>query len=198
MSQKIIQFKVRSRQSNAAVDTELITFIVNAVANITGQTVVEGQSISVKPGFGAIQTATIDSGSTAISISKSGETLSITGLGVDVDTPWSITVTNAAGAHITISGKTTYLTDVSTSINTGDFIVIGTELLAGLGASISQIVEQPAKGTASLTNDGKLKYEASASNGPITAGTYAIKVKGANGATRTVNINVSNITATLS
>ena len=192
-----IKFKVRSRQSNAAVDTELITFIVNAVANITGQSVVEGQSISVKPGFGAIQTATIDSGSTAISITKSGETLSITGLGVDADTPWSITVTNAAGAHITISGKTTYLTDVSTSINTGDYIIIGTELLAGLGDSISQIITQPAKGKASI-NGGKLKYEASTADGPIAAATYSIKVKGANGATRTVNIAVNNITATLS
>lgn len=196
-AEQTIKFKVRSRQSNAAVDTQLITFIVNAVANITGQTVVEGQSISVKPGFGAIQNATIDSGNTAISISTSGETLNITGLAVDTDTNWSITVTNAAGAHITISGKTTYLADVSTSINTGDFIVIGTELLAGLGASISQIITTPAEGTASI-EDGKLKYEASTKDGAITAGTYAIKVKGDNGATRTVNITVSNITATLS
>ena len=192
-----IKFKVRSRQSNAAVDTELITFIVNAVANITGQSVVEGQSISVKPGFGAIQTATIDSGSTAISITKSGETLSITGLGVDVDTPWSITVTNAAGAHITISGKTTYLTDVSTSINTGDYIIIGTETLTGLTTNF-EIVSGPEAGKASITDDGTLKYEASTADGPIAEGTYAIKVQGANGATQTVNIAVNNITAELS
>lgn len=192
-----IKFKVRSRQSNAAVDTQLITFTVNAVANIT-KNVVEGQTISVSPGIGAIHNATIDSGNTAISISKSGETLSITGLGVDVDTNWSITVTNAAGAHITVSGTTTHLTDVSTSINTGDFIIIGTDFIAGLGATISTIVTQPGKGTASITKDGKLKYEASTTNSPIAAGTYAIKVKGANGATRTVNITVSNITATLS
>lgn len=192
-----IKFKVRSRQSDSAVDTKEITFTVNAVANIT-KNVVEGETISVSPGIGAIQNATITEGDTAISISKSGETLSITGLGVDADTPWSITVTNAAGAHITVSGKTTYLADVSTSINTGDYIIIGTELLAGLGASISTIVTQPGKGTASITDDGKLKYEASAANDAIAEGTYAIKVKGANGATRTVNINVSNITATLS
>lgn len=196
-AKQTIKFKVRSYQTNGTVDTKEITFTVNAVANITNQTVVEGQTISVSPGIGTIQDATIDSGNTAISISKSGETLSITGLGVDADTPWSITVTNAAGAHITVSGKTTYLTDVSTSINTGDYIIIGTELLAGLGESISTIVTEPGKGTASIEG-GKLKYEASATNGPITAGTYAIKVKGANGATRTVNINVSNITATLS
>ena len=194
---QIIKFKVRSRQSNAPVDTKDIIFTVNAVANITGKTVVEGGTISVEPHIGVIQTATITEGNTAISVSKSGETLSITGLAVDTDTPWSITVTNAAGAHITISGKTTYLADVSTSINTGDYIIIGTELLAGLGASITEIITQPDKGKASLEG-GKLKYEASTTNGPIDAATYKIKVKGANGATRTVNINVSNITATLS
>ena len=192
-----IKFKVRSRQSNAAVDTEFITFTVNAVNNIT-KTIVEGETISVPAGIGTISTVTINSGNTAISASKSGENVSITGLGVDADTPWSITVANAAGAHITISGTTTHLTDVSTSINTGDYIIIGTDFIAGLGATISSIVTQPGKGTASITSDGKLKYEASTANGPIAEGTYAIKVKGANGATRTVNINVSNITATLS
>ena len=98
---------------------------------------------------------------------------------------------------ITISGTTTYLTDVSTSINTGDYIIVGTELLAGLGAKISKITTAPAAGKASIEG-GKLKYEASTTNGPINPGTYAIKVKGDNGATRTVNIVVSNITATLS
>ena len=192
-----IKFKVRSRQSATAVDTDLITFTVNAVANITGQTVVEGQSISVPAGIGTIKTVTIASGREAISASASGASLSITGLAVDTDTPWSVTVTNAAGATITISGKTTYLSDVSTSINTGDYIIIGTELLAGLGDSISQIITQPAKGKASLEN-GKLKYEAYATDSPIAAATYSIKVKGANGATRTVNIAVNNITTELS
>ena len=191
-----IKFKVRSRQSNAAVDTDFITFTVNAVNNIT-KTIVEGETISVSPGIGAIQDVTITKGNTAISASKSGETLSITGLGVDADTPWSITVTNAAGAHITVSGTTTHLTDVSTSINTGDYIIVGTDFIGGLGASISQIITEPSKGKASLEG-AKLKYEASTANGPITAGTYAIKVKGINGATRTVNITVKDITATLS
>ena len=192
-----IKFKVRSRQSATAVDTDLITFTVNAVANITGQTVVEGQSISVPAGIGTIKTVTITSGREAINASASGASLSITGLAVDADTPWSVTVTNTAGATITISGKTTYLSDVSTSINTGDYIIIGTELLAGLGDSISQIITQPAKGKASLEN-GKLKYEAYVTDGPIAAATYSIKVKGANGATRTVNIAVNNITTELS
>ena len=196
-TKQTIKFKVRSRQSVSAVDTEFITFTVNAVNNIS-KNIVEGQTISVSPGIGTIHTATITKGDTAIKISKSGENLSITGLAVDADTPWSITVTNAAGATITISGTTTHLTDVSTSINTGDYIVIGTDFIAGLGATISAIVEQPGKGTASITNDGKLKYEAYATDGPIVAATYSIKVKGANGATRTVNITVSNITATLS
>lgn len=195
---QIIKFKVRSRQSNAAVDTEFITFTVNAVNNIT-KTIVEGETISVSPGIGVIHTATITKGDTAIKISTSGETLSITGLGVDADTPWSITVTNAAGAHITVSGKTTHLTDVSTSINTGDYIIVGKTILADIGDSITEIITKlPAnQGKASIAG-GWLKYEASTANGPITAGTYAIKVKGANGATRTVNITVSNITAELS
>lgn len=192
-----IKFKVRSRQSATAIDTDLITFTVNAVADITGISIVEGVTKSVSPNIGTIKGVSITQGSTAISASASGETLSITGLGVDDDTAWSITVTNAAGAHITVSGTTTHLTDVSTSINTGDFIVIGTDFIGGLGVSISTIVTKPDKGTASIEG-GKLKYEASTADGPITAGTYAIKVKGANGATRTVNINVSNITATLS
>ena len=196
-AQQTIKFKVRSKQSASPVDTGFITFTVNAVTNITGKTVVEGQIISVSPGIGAIHTAEITQGSTAISISKSGETLNITGLGVDVNTDWSITVTNAAGAHITISGTTTILEDASASINTGDYIIIGTDTLTGLGASITEIITQPSKGEASLEG-GKLKYEASTTNSPIAAGTYAIKVKGANGATQTVNIVVSNITATLS
>lgn len=194
-----IKFKVRSRQSATAIDTDLITFTVNAVADITGISIVEGVTKSVSPNIGTIKGVSITQGSTAISASASGETLSITGLGVDNDTAWSITVTNAAGAHITISGTTTHLTDVSTSINTGDFIVIGTDFIGGLGASITEIITtlQPNQGKASIEG-GKLKYEAYTANGPITAGTYAIKVKGVNGATRTVNITVSNITATLS
>ena len=191
-----IKFKVRSRQSNAAVDTGFITFTVNAVNNIT-KTIVEGETISVPAGIGTINTVEITQGSTAISASKSGENVSITGLAVDADTPWSITVTNAAGAHITISGKTTYLADVSASINTGDYIIVGKSILAGIGESISAIVEEPSKGKASIV-DKWLKYEASNNGNPIEAGKYAIKVKGANGATRTVNITVSNITATLS
>lgn len=197
-AQQTIKFKVRSWQSAKAIDTKEIIFIVKTVANITDQLVVEGQTILVSPGIGEIQDATITSGNTAISISKSGEKLSITGLGVDDNTSWSITVTNAVGAHITISGTTTILEDVSRSINTGDYIIIGTDVLTGLGESISAIVTQPSKGTASITNDGKLKYEASTKDGAITAGTYVIKVKGANGATQTVRIVVSNITATLS
>lgn len=191
-----IKFKVRSWQSAKAIETKEIIFTVKAVANIT-KNVVEGQTISVSPNIGTIHTATITKGDTAISISKSGETLSITGLGVDADTPWSITVTNAAGTHITVSGTTTHLTDVSTSINTGDYIIVGTDFIGGLGATISRIVTQPAKGKATIDN-GKLKYEASATDGPIAADTYSIKVEGVNGATRTINITVSNITAELS
>ena len=98
---------------------------------------------------------------------------------------------------ITISGTTTRLEDVSASINTGDYIIIGTDFIGGLGASISKIATHPAAGKASIEG-GKLKYEASTAKGAIAAGTYSIKVQGANGATQTVNIVVSNITATLS
>ena len=195
-STQTIKFKVRSRQSATAVDTKLITFIVNAVANITGKNVVEGESITVAAGIGDITSAVVTSG--PVRVTHSAGSVTITGTAVDTNTPWVVTVKNAAGATITISGTTTYLTDVSTSINTGDYIIVGTELLAGLGAKISKIVMAPSKGTASITSDGKLKYEASTSNGPIDPGTYKIKVEGANGATRTVNIVVSNITATLS
>lgn len=191
-----IKFKVRSRQSATAVDTDLITFTVNAVSNIT-KTIVEGETISVPAGIGTINTVQITQGSTAISASKSGANVSITGLAVDTDTPWSITVTNAAGAHITISGTTTHLTDVSKSINTGDFIIVGTDFIGGLGATISSIVTPPSKGTASIA-DGKLKYEAYTKDGVITADTYKIKVQGANGATRTINITVKDIAVTVS
>ena len=189
-----IKFKVRSRQSNAAVDTQFITFTVNAVPNITGQSVVEGQSITVAAGIGDITSAVVTSG--PVHVTHSAGNVTITGTAVDEDSPWVVTVKNAAGATITISGTTTRLADVSASINTGDFIIIGTETLAGLTTNF-QIVTQPSKGTASIEG-GKLKYEASTKDGAIAAGTYGIKVKGANGATQTVNIVVSNITATLS
>ena len=189
-----IKFKVRSRQSNAAVDTQLITFIVNAVANITGKTVVEGQSITVAAGIGDITSAVVTSG--PVRVTHSAGSVTITGTAVDTNTSWVVTVSNAAGATITISGTTTRLADVSASINTGDFIIIGTETLTGLTTNF-EIVSGPGAGTASIEG-GKLKYEASTKAGAIAAGTYAIKVKGANGATQTVNIVVSNITATLS
>lgn len=190
-----IKFKVRSYQTNGTVDTKEITFIVNKVANITGKTVVEGQSITVAAGIGEITSAVVTPGG-PVRVTHSAGSVTITGTAVDDDTPWSITVTNAAGAHITISGTTTRLADVSASINTGDYIIIGKEILTGLTTNF-EIVTQPSKGKASIEG-GKLKYEASTQNGPINAGTYAIKVKGANGATQTVNIVVSNITATLS
>lgn len=192
-----IKFKVRSRQSATAVDTDLITFTVNAVTNITNKTVVEGQSITVAVGIGSNITSAVARPSDPVRVTHSAGVVTITGTAVDDDTPWSITVTNADGAHITISGTTRRLADVSASINTGDYIIIGKEILTGLTTNF-EIVTQPGKGTASITNDGKLKYEASTRDGAITAGTYAIKVKGANGATQTVNIVVSNITATLS
>ena len=188
-----ITFKVRSRQSVSAVDTKEITFTVNAVANISNKDVVEGQSITVAAGIGDITSAVVTSG--PVRVTHSAGNVTITGTAVDENSPWVVTVKNAAGATITISGTTTRLADTSASINTGDFIIIGTETLTGLTTNF-EIVSGPEAGTASIEG-GKLKYEASTAKGAIAAGTYAIKVKGANGATQTVNIVVSNITATL-
>lgn len=196
-AKQTIKFKVRSRQSNAAVDTEFITFTVNAVTNITGQTVVEGQKYTIESvGIGTIKSATVTTGSTAVSVAISGSGVTITGLDVDNDTDWVITVTNNAGATITISGKTTHLDDVSVNINAGDYIIVGADVLKGLTEGFT-IVNNPSKCAAAIS-DGKLRFDASTETGPIAAGTYSIKVKGANGATQTVNIIVSNITATLS
>ena len=190
-----IIFKVRSYQTNGSIDTKEITFTVNAVTNITGKTVIEGQSITVAAGIGDITSAVVTPGG-PVSVTHSAGNVTITGTAVDENTPWVVTVTNAAGAHITISGTTTRLADVSTSINTGDYIIIGKEILTGLTTNF-EIVSGPSAGKASIEG-GKLKYEASNNGKPIAAGTYKIKVKGANGATQTVNISVSNITATLS
>ena len=190
-----IIFKVRSYQTNGSIDTKEITFTVNAVTDITGKTVTEGQSITVAAGIGDITSAVARPGD-PVRVEHSAGSVTITGTAVDDNTPWVVTVTNAAGAHITISGTTTRLADVSASINTGDYIIIGTEILTGLTTNF-EIASGPTAGKASIEG-GKLKYEASTTNGPIAAGTYKIKVKGANGATQTVNISVSNITATLS
>lgn len=191
-----IKFKVRSTQSASAIDTSFITFVVNTAANITGKTVVEGQKITITDvGIGAIASATVSTGNTAASVAISGSGVSITGLAVDTDTNWEITVKNTAGATITISGKTTHLADVSVNINAGDYIIVGADVLKGLTEGFT-IVTQPTKGTATISS-GKLRFDASTTTGVIAAGTYVIKVKGANGATQTVNISVTDITATL-
>ena len=194
---KVFKFKIRSEQGASPVETGVISFTVKAVADITGQSIVEGQSRTIAAGIGDITSVNVATGKDAVSATFNGGSVNITGLAVDTDTNWSITVKNAQGTTITISGKTTYLADVSASINTGDFIIVGKSILADIGESISAIVEEPSKGKASIV-DKWLKYEASNNGNPIEAGKYAIKVKGANGATRTVNITVSNITVTIS
>ena len=192
-----IKFKVRSTQSASAIDTSLITFVVNAVKDITGKTVVEGQKIEIaNVGIGTISNAKVTAGSTAVSVKTSGSGVTITGLAVDNDTDWEIEVANIEGAKLTISGKTTHLDDVSVNINTGDYIIVGADVLTGLTEGFA-IVNKPAKCTATITSNGKLKFDASTTDGVIAAGKYSIKVKGANGATQTVNIIVTDITATL-
>ena len=190
-------FMVRSEQSAEAVDTQLIRFTVSPVDDIINQTVVEGQIITIQnAGIGTILRATVNNGPIEVD-STNGTSISLKGLAVDANTSWTVTIENSKGTAIKIKGTTTALADVSASINTGDYIIVGKSILADIGESISAIVEQPSKGTASIANEW-LKYEASTTNGPIAAGTYAIKVKGANGATRTVNITVSDITVTVS
>ena len=194
---KVFKFKIRSEQGASPVETDVISFTVKAVADITGQSIVEGQSRTIAAGIGDITSVNVATGKDAVSATFNGGSVNITGLAVDTDTNWSITVKNAQGTTITISGTTTRLADVSASINTGDYIIVGKSILTDIGESISAIVEQPSKGKASIV-DKWLKYEASNNGNPIEAGKYAIKVKGANGATRTVNITVSNITVTIS
>lgn len=195
---RVFRFKIRSEQGASPVETDVISFTVKAVADITGESIVEGESKTIAAGIGTITHVDVTTGKDAVSATFNGGSVNIKGLAVDTDTNWSITVKNGQGTTITISGKTTYLADVSASINTGDFIIVGTDTLSGLGAKISKIVTTPGNGTATLTTDGKLKYEASTKDGFITAGTYAIKVEGANGATRTINIAVRDITVSIS
>lgn len=194
---KVFKFKIRSQQSASPVETGVISFTVKAVADITGESIVEGESKTIAAGIGNITSVNVVTGKDAVEATFNAGSVNIKGLAVDKDTNWSITVKNGQGTTITISGKTTYLADVSASINTGDFIIIGKTTLAGIGDSITTIVEQPSAGKASIV-DKWLNYEASNNGNPITAGTYAIKVKGANGATRTVNITVKDITVTIS
>ena len=192
---KTFKFRIRSIQGAHNVDTDFITFTVKAVADITSQSVVEGQTITVDAGIGDIKSVSELVG--PIKATFTGASVSITGTAVDVDTDWSVKVTNATGAHITISGITTHLDNVSVSINTGDYIIIGTDILKGLTAPFEIVhdAEHQILGTATIV-DKVLKYEASTADGPIAAATYPIKVKGANGATQTVNVAVSNINTT--
>ena len=188
---KTFKFRIRSIQGAHNVDTDFITFTVKAVADITGQSVVEGQTFTIDDVHIGDITSVEESG--PVTATFTGASVSITGTAVDNDTDWSVKVTNATGAHITISGITTILEDVSVNINTGKYIIIGTDILKGLTTPFEIVhnTEHPIVGTASIA-DGRLKYEASTAGGPIDAGTYPIKVKGANGATQTVNVVVSS------
>ena len=190
---KTFKFRIRSIQGAHNVDTDFITFTVKAVADITGQSVVEGQTFTIDDvHIGDIKSADVLSGG-PVRATFNGASVSITGTEVDVDTDWSIRVANATGAYVTISGITKHLDDVSASINTGDYIIIGTDILKGLTTPFEIVhdTEHPIVGTATIA-DNVLRYEASTVGGPIDAGTYPIKVRGNNGATQTVNVVVSS------
>ena len=192
---KTFKFKIRSIQGARNVDTSFITFTLKAVADIAGQEVVEGQNITVDAGIGDIKSVEVLSG--PVTAAYTGASVSITGTAVDADTPWTVKVTNNTGAHITISGTTKRLADKSVNINTGDYITIGTDILTGLTTPFEIVhdAEHQITGTAAIV-DNVLRYDASTVDGPIAAGEYPIKVKGANGATQTVNVVVSYINTT--
>lgn len=188
-------FKVRSEQSAEAVDTQLIRFTVSPVKDLINQTVIEGQTITIdNAGIGTITSATVDSGPIEV-VSHSGASITLKGLAVDSASSWTVTIKNAQGTAIKIKGTTTALADITVNINSGDYIVLGS---ATFGKTLGEVasVSKATAGTASVVNK-EFKFEAYNTTGPITAGTYPIKVTGTNGATQTVQVVVTDIAVTV-
>lgn len=188
-------FKVRSEQSAEAVDTDLIRFTVRPVTDLTNQTVVEGQTITISDaGIGTITSTTVDSGPIEV-VSHSGASITLKGLAVDSASSWTVIIKNAQGTAIKIKGTTTALEDITVNINSGDYIVLGS---AKFGKTLGQVksVATPSAGKASVV-DGEFRFEAYNTTGVIAAGTYPVKVTGTNGATQTVQVVVTDIAVTL-
>lgn len=187
-------FMVRSEQSAEAVDTQLIRFTVSPVKNIVNQSVVEGQTITINDaGIGEITHATVSSGPIEV-VGTNGTAIELKGKAVDENTSWTVTIQNAQGTTITISGTTTALADITVNINSGDFIVLGSKELGSLGKVAS--VSKPDAGTASVVSQ-EFRFEAYNTTGAIAAGTYPVKVTGTNGATLTVQVQVTDIAVTV-
>ena len=191
----IFSFMVRSEQSAEAVDTDLIRFTVSPVKDITNQSVVEGQTITISnAGIGTITGATVSSGPIEV-VSYSGTSITLKGKAVDTATSWTVTIQNAQGTTITISGTTTALEDITVNINSGDYIVIGKSTFGNKLGDVAS-VSSPTAGKASVVNK-EFKFEAYDANGVIAAGTYPVKVTGSNGATLTVQVVVTDIAVTV-
>lgn len=188
-------FMVRSEQSTEAVDTQLIRFTVSPVNDITNKTVVEGQTITItNAGIGTITSAIPDSGPIKV-VSTNGTAIELKGLAVDSASSWAVTIQNAQGTAIKIKGTTTALEDITVNINSGDYIVLGKSTFGNKLGDVAS-VSSPTAGTASVVNK-EFKFEAYTQTGPIAAGTYPVKVTGSNGATLTVQVQVTDIAVTV-
>ena len=188
-------FKVRSEQSAEAKDTNLITFIVKHVKDLINVIVVEGQTFTITDaGIGTITHATVSSGPIEV-VGTSGTGITIKGKAVDREEDWTVTIQNAQGTVIRILGKTQALEDITVNINSGDFIVLGSSKFGNTFGDV-QSVATPTAGKASVVNK-QFKFEAYTADGPIAAGTYAIKVTGTTGATQTVQVVVTDIAVTV-
>ena len=188
-------FKVRSEQSAEAVDTQLITFTVSPVKDIINQTVVEGQTIAISnAGIGEITHATVSSGPIEV-VSYSGTSITLKGKAVDANTSWTVTIKNGQGTTINISGTTTALEDITVNINSGDFIVLGKSTFGNKLGDVAS-VSSPTAGKASVVNK-EFKFEAYDATGVIAEGRYPVKVTGSNGATLTVQVQVTDIAVTV-
>lgn len=191
-------FKVRSEQSAEAKDTNTITFIVKHVDNIINREVVEGQTFTIQDaGIGVIANATVDSGPIKV-VSTNGTSITLQGTAVDVVSDWTVTIKNAQGTAIKIIGRTLALEDITVNINSGDYIVLGSATFGktlGDVVSVSRVGSSTA-GTASVV-DKQFRFEAYDATGVIAAGKYPIKVTGANGATQTVQVVVTDIAVTV-
>ena len=189
-------FIVRSEQSASAVDTAPIHFTVIAVNDITGQKVVEGQTITITDaGIGKITHYEVTRGPIGV-VGINGAAIELKGLAVDANDSWTVTIQNAEGTTITISGTTEALGDITVNINTGDYIVLGSNTFGNTLGKVES-VSSPSAGIASVVNDGEFKFEAYTTDGPISEGTYTVVVTGTNGATQKVNVAVSNIAVTV-
>lgn len=192
----LFDFIVRSEQSASAVDTPPIRFTVIAVKDITDKKVVEGQTFTITDaGIGTITHAEVTRGPIKV-VSTSGASITLQGTAVDENSPWTVTIQNAKGTTITITGTTEALGDITVNINTGDYIVLGSTTFGNTLGKVKS-VSSPSAGIASVVNDGEFKFEAYSTTGPIAAATYPVVVTGENGATQTVNVVVSDIAVTV-